>query len=859
MKIKKKLKKYSDGGKKITIKTGTSKRNPETNIFEKDIFQISPKKEVLPKLQTREYYDNFVKSKNYKYELNYPEQLSIDTAKKIVNIPNTYGTTNSNTEAYDLYNKSYKEDESYLNNQVNAINYYDKQFNWLKGNMENPKYAERLKKEFENNAETVLLKRKNNLLNSPIDVNVKSRFWNPVPETPNVQPIYEYNYNEDIGEDVKTKTDKNRLTLLDPEYAKSRVVNGKKIIPTLAIHEGQHLITDQNKGMSDYAKNLYNDSYLPTNKKDNNQYYNNPTEMDARKKALDFDMEKLGIKKYEEDFKPKHYKKILKLKNKLNDDSLEFLEHVKPKNIQKIFNTIAYNDLQEQIPIAKNGGSLKKYPNGGREPIVVNDPRDERLHSYLDSLNLYNSYQTQLKYNPPQDVNKSLAAKYLKPGTEAYNNNVNARQIFNKNSPAKNAKYFKNVTSDYWNSEAQFKKDVPEDAPLIDAYKKLSFSTPTKTGLWTTPDLYNSSIAPVDIYFGGQKPESSAWNPIYKKPVQPYAYSGNSTDYEQYRSSPTIVGTNRIFKPVNNLPNTKTTSTLTSIPTIVKNRPKENITTLSQEQRLLPETEKHLEFDPIGLKKGTYFTRPRQQQEQSSQQFGREKLVDYFDNKTGKLLKTMEFGGNITRESEWELVNEDLPKAGNGLSLVKTLTPIGNKVIPRNPSLYKDAINNVDKIEHNINDRYRVQADDFTDKNYPTDYDEDSGHNDYVDALRHSATAMYTTSGQGNFLAPLKVPYTNVMGLAHELKGLGSYVSNPDKLTWQGAKQQLRETGSDLYNNFVGSMIGGLPINIENKEKILKFAKDKNILSDLSKKQNGGKLPKRRLNLNKSSDWEIVD
>ncbi len=228
-------------------------------------------------------------------------------------------------------------------------------------------------------------------------------------------------------------------------------------------------------------------------------------------------------------------------------------------------------------------------------------------------------------------------------------------------------------------------------------------------------------------------------------------------------------------------------------------------------------------------------------------------------NDVNQTIEKKEFGGNITRESEWELVNEDLPKAGNGLSLVKTLTPIGNKVIPRNPSLYKDAINNVDKIEHNINDRYRVQADDFTDKNYPTDYDEDSGHNDYVDALRHSATAMYTTSGQGNFLAPLKVPYTNVMGLAHELKGLGSYVSNPDKLTWQGAKQQLRETGSDLYNNFVGSMIGGLPINIENKEKILKFAKDKNILSDLSKKQNGGKLPKRRLNLNKSSDWEIVD
>jgi hypothetical protein len=141
------------------------------------------------------------------------------------------------------------------------------------------------------------------------------------------------------------------------------------------------------------------------------------------------------------------------------------------------YNYIPYNTMYKDTIIEKfkNGGSIKKYPNGGREPIVVNDPRDERLHSYLDSLNLYNSYQTQLKYNPPQDVNKSLAAKYLKPGTEAYNNNVNARQIFNKNSPAKNAKYFKNVTSDYWNSEAQFKKDVPEDAPLMMLIKNYLF------------------------------------------------------------------------------------------------------------------------------------------------------------------------------------------------------------------------------------------------------------------------------------------------------------------------------------------------------------------------------------------------
>lgn len=276
---------------------------------------------------------------------------------------------------------------------------------------------------------------------------------------------------------------------------------------------------------------------------------------------------------------------------------------------------------------------LKKFDNGGRQSIVVSDPKDEKLHSYLDSLNLYNSYQTQLKYNPPQNVNNSFDARYLKPNTAAYDIFVNAKSKFNKSSPQQKAQFFKNNTSDYWKSESQFKKDVPEDAPLIDAYKKLSFSTPTKTGLWTTPDLYNNNIAPIDIYFGGKTADSGAWNPVYKKPVQPYQYSGNSQDYEKYRSTPTIIGTNQKFNPKEQI---QTVSNLEYIPEL--KRIQSPTLQINQEQQYLPQSEQHLEFDPIGLKKGTYFTRPRQQQEA-----GQGKM-DYFDSKTGKLIKTMKFG-----------------------------------------------------------------------------------------------------------------------------------------------------------------------------------------------------------------------
>jgi hypothetical protein len=173
--------------------------------------------------------------------------------------------------------------------------------------------------------------------------------------------------------------------------------------------------------------------------------------------------------------------------------------------------------------------------------------------------------------------------------------------------------------------------------------------------------------------------------------------------------------------------------------------------------------------------------------------------------------KTWEEGGEL---NEWEIMQE-----GGDLFQVE------NKNYPTN---FRELENNImstpEELSSNLANRVLTGA------NLST-Y---GGHNDNKDALRHSGTAMYLTSAQGNWLAPLKVPYTNLLGLFHEAQGLTrKYVNTNSGKTFDNFKQDLKETGSDLYNNFIGSTIGGLPISLDTKEKLLKKAHDNNLLSIL--------------------------
>ncbi|OGE79412.1 MAG: hypothetical protein A2751_05250 [Candidatus Doudnabacteria bacterium RIFCSPHIGHO2_01_FULL_46_14] len=112
----------------------------------------------------------------------------------------------------------------------------------------------------------------------------------------------------------------------------------------IAVHELEHAITDSILNMSDYAKKLYGGAYAgPDRNTRRGEYLSNPTEMDARKRVFEHDLEKNGVWKYGETFTDEHYKKAIELYNarKLSPSAEEFLEIVRPSSISTIINTIA--------------------------------------------------------------------------------------------------------------------------------------------------------------------------------------------------------------------------------------------------------------------------------------------------------------------------------------------------------------------------------------------------------------------------------------------------------------------------------------------------------------------------------------
>ena len=117
-------------------------------------------------------------------------------------------------------------------------------------------------------------------------------------------------------------------------------------------------------------------------------------------------------------------------------------------------------------------------------------------------------------------------------------------------------------------------------------------------------------------------------------------------------------------------------------------------------------------------------------------------------------------------------------------------------------------------------------------------------HNGPLDAIRHSSSAAAMASTLPNWtnfipgVAPLKMAATNIAGVAHEINA-------PN--TW-------REHASDLYNNFIGSVAGVLPISEESKHDLLIQAQKRGVLSNM-----GDKTPLRKKpGIKKSQTGESV-
>ena len=183
----------------------------------------------------------------------------------------------------------------------------------------------------------------------------------------------------------------------------------------------------------------------------------------------------------------------------------------------------------EDVPIAQKEAANKNA-------LIVYAPDDPALHKYLDSLNLYIAYRAQMKFNPPQDVNRSLRRDTLIMMMEILEKDARIRAVFFKKLPEKA------TTEDFafYNDEDSFRKDCPMDALLIGFYKGLTFKEPTETGLWGTPELSHATIGPSSSYFGGVDVAHAALNPVYKEPTKEIRYAGDYKDVEKYRSAPKV-------------------------------------------------------------------------------------------------------------------------------------------------------------------------------------------------------------------------------------------------------------------------------------------------------------------------------
>ena len=123
----------------------------------------------------------------------------------------------------------------------------------------------------------------------------------------------------------------------------------EKEMSTLVVHERQHQSTEGNYLMSDYAYELYLESFDSTrlNEYETSDvgYYLSPAERDARKRVLEYEMDQLGIKKYDEIFKDEHIDILYELlvRGGLSRGSEEFLRMTKKEYLKQIFNTIALN------------------------------------------------------------------------------------------------------------------------------------------------------------------------------------------------------------------------------------------------------------------------------------------------------------------------------------------------------------------------------------------------------------------------------------------------------------------------------------------------------------------------------------
>lgn len=112
-----------------------------------------------------------------------------------------------------------------------------------------------------------------------------------------------------------------------------------------------------------------------------------------------------------------------------------------------------------------------------------------------------------------------------------------------------------------------------------------------------------------------------------------------------------------------------------------------------------------------------------------------------------------------------------------------------------------------------------------------------------VDNIRHASTGRYTNESLNNILKNpvLSTILTNALGAGHEFSTMFTDPRWSDKAyknwkekpnMWERAKTILGESGEDLYNNFVGSIIGATDMSPELKTQYIRHLSEQGKIPD---------------------------
>lgn len=247
---------------------------------------------------------------------------------------------------------------------ISTINCYEKGIEWLLQNIKSEDYKKRLEKElgYEEASEESL---KESFYPELLEYLTEFYQADRVKEAEDKNYILTEDMSRSSGSlslsgtagDAFYTTKNNKVYF--PLRNKASQEDSLGVIAT-AIHEYAHKVVGGNKNITSSTWQLFYESFDSLSavnffiKELSVQdtvfvlsYFSKPAEMYARKKVFDYDLERLGIKKYGEEFTYDHYLKVLKAQDQLSLDGLEFLKIIKPEKIVKIMNEIAFNDPPE--------------------------------------------------------------------------------------------------------------------------------------------------------------------------------------------------------------------------------------------------------------------------------------------------------------------------------------------------------------------------------------------------------------------------------------------------------------------------------------------------------------------------------